>query len=332
MEKGAQQKIKLLLLWQLLQQESDETHPLRTGEILQYLTSKNISCDRRTLAKDIAHLNEWGFEVMRLQCGHGKGYYVEDRGFSLPELRVLMDAVQASDFITEKKTEDLTHKIASLGGNHRAELLKRNFIPYNRHKHSNETVYYSVDTIEKAISEGCKISFRYFSLNEKRERIYHREKSRYEVEPVSLVLMRDKYYLTAVSPHREGLSVYRVDRMEDVQQEAEKISLGTTDLRTSVPDFVGKAFKMFAGESQNITLEFHEDLIGAIFDRFGEKTRILRIAPQTCRTTVMVQTSPTFWGWLFQFGDKMVVTAPQKVVEEAKQYISNLPYFKEELK
>ncbi len=324
------QKIKLLLLWQLLHQMSDEQHPLRTHEILAFLSERGISCDRRTLAQDIACLNEWGFEVMSLLCGHEKGYYVADRHFSVPELRILMDAVQASDFITQKKSEALSDKVASLGGSHRAELLKRNLIPYNRRKHTNETVYYSIDTIETALSNGHKISFFYFSLNEKHERIYHREHLRYIVEPVSLVLMHDKYYLTALAPHRDGLSVYRIDRMESVQEEAENISRKAVELRGHVSDYVGNAFKMFSGEARRITLEFHEDLIGAVFDRFGEHTYVERIAPQTCRAHVPVQISPPFWGWLLQFGEKMVVTEPPSVVNQVKEFIANFPYFKEE--
>ena len=329
MAKSASQKMKLLLLWQRLQQDSDEEHPIRTHALLQYLSDKNISCDRRTLAQDIADLNEWGFEIMCVLCGHEKGYYVADRHFTVPELRIMMDAVQASDFITEKKTEALTDKIAFMGGSHRAELLKRNLVRYNRHKNSNERVNYTVDAIEAALSEERRVSFLYFSLNENRERIYHREKSRYVVEPVSMVLLRDKYYLTAVSPHREGLSAYRIDRMEDVQQETEKNSATAIMLRSHVADYVGRAFKMFAGETQTITLQFYEELIGAVFDRFGEKTKIERISQKECMATVVVQMSPTFWGWLFQFEDKMRIIAPSQAIAEARRFIEKLPYAKE---
>ncbi|MBQ4564901.1 MAG: WYL domain-containing protein [Oscillospiraceae bacterium] len=187
-------------------------------------------------------------------------------------------------------------------------------------------MYYTINTIEDALSANKAISFFYFNLNEKRERIYHREKSRYVVEPVSMVLLRDKYYLTAVSPHREGLSVYRIDRMEAVQQEAHTISRTAIRLRSSVAEYVEKAFKMFAGETRRITLEFHEELIGAVFDRFGEQTKIRRIAPQTCRCNVAVQISPAFWGWLLQFGAKLRVTAPLDVVNQVKAYLAELPY------
>ena len=328
--KSSQQKIKLLLLWQLLQQESDEQHPIRTHELLDYLRERGISCDRRTLAKDIADLNHWGFEVMAVLCGHEKGYYVADRRFSVPELRILMDAVQASDFVTERKTVELTDKIAAMGGSYRAALLKRNITRYNEHKRSNESVYYIIDTIEEALSEEQKISFYYFTLDENRKKIYHREKSRYVVEPVGLVLARDRYYLTAISPHREGLSVYRIDRMETVRRIEEFISETARECRGTVADYVGQSFKMFSGENQWVTLRFHQELIGTIFDRFGEKTRISRISEEECTATVPVQTSPTFWGWLFQFGNRMQIIGPPAAVAEAIEFIRNLPYPKED--
>lgn len=331
MEKQAPQKIKLLLLWQLLQQESDEQNPIRTREILRYLTEKGIACDRRTLTQDIAALNSWGFEVMSVLCGHEKGYYVEDRHFSVPELRILMDAVQASDFVTAKKTEALTDKIAAMGGSHRAALLKHNITRYNSNKRSNESVYYIIDTIEDALSQDRMISFYYFTLDENRQKLYHRDKSRYIVEPVGLVLARDRYYLTAVSPHREGLSVYRIDRMEDVCTREQHNSAHARELRGSVADYVGQSFKMFAGETRRVTLRFSQELIGTVFDRFGEKTIISRLSEELCSATVSVQTSPTFWGWLFQFGDKMEIIAPPDAVAEVRAFIAQLPYLKEEI-
>lgn len=327
--KQAPQKIKLLLLWQLLQQESDEEHPIRTRELLHYLGQRGINCDRRTLAQDVADLNSWGFEVMSVLCGHEKGYYVSDRRFSVPELRILMDAVQASDFITEKKTEDLTDKIAAMGGSHRATLLKRNVTRYNDHKRSNESVYYIIDTIEEALSQEHKVSFYYFTLDENRQKHYHREKIRYVVEPVGLVLARDRYYLTAISPFREGLSVYRIDRMEDVRMEPEASSPQARMLRSIVADYVGQSFKMFSGENRWVTLQFSRELIATIFDRFGEKTQIDRISEEECTATVPVQTSPTFWGWLFQFGDKMRIIDPPDAVADAIRFVAKLPYPKE---
>ena len=176
------QKIKLLKLHEILRTESDEQNPLTTGELLTRLADCGISCDRRTLAKDMETLNRQGFEVMVRRVGHQKGYYVEDRGFSLPELKILMDAVQAAGFITERKAEDLSGKIASLGGSHRADLLTRHMLLFNTRKHSNESIYYNVDRLEEAIRERCKVSFRYFDLDENCARVYRKNGEAYVSE------------------------------------------------------------------------------------------------------------------------------------------------------
>lgn len=147
-------KIKLLKLLDMLRQETDEQNPLSTTQICAKLGQMGIVCDRRTLPRDIAILNEQGYEIMSLMVGHDKCYYVEDRSFSVPELKILIDAVQAASFITDKKTAELVDKIASLGGTHRAEILKSNMVCFNTRKHSNEQIYYSVDTLERAIQDN----------------------------------------------------------------------------------------------------------------------------------------------------------------------------------
>ena len=170
--KSAPNKIKLLKLLEILRQETDEAHPLTTKELTERLEKAGIGCDRRTLSNDIAVLNANGYEVMSEMVGHDKGYYVEDRNFSLPELKILIDAVQAAAFITDKKTNELIGKIASMGGSHRAELLTQNLVCFNTRKHSNESIYYNVGFLETALQQGKKVSFFYFDLNENGEKQY----------------------------------------------------------------------------------------------------------------------------------------------------------------
>ena len=188
-------KIKLLKLLELLRSDSDEQNPMTTSHLCGRLEEMGIVCDRRTLSKDIALLNEHGYEIMDTTVGHEKGYYIEDRGFSVPELKILIDAVQASAFITEKKTKELVEKLAVLGGNHRAELLKGNMVCFNTRKHSNEQIFYNVDALEKAIEQQKKVLFRYYTLNEKGEKVYRREGHRYVVEPVApFIILKIVYY------------------------------------------------------------------------------------------------------------------------------------------
>ena len=147
------QKYKLLKLLELLRQETDEQHPLSTSQICNKLGEMGISCERRTLTKDITVLNELGYEVMWNWVGKEKGYYIEDRSFSVPELKILIDAVQAASFVTEKKTAELIDKIAALGGSHKADILKSNMVCFNTRKHSNESIYYNVGFLEDAIQQ-----------------------------------------------------------------------------------------------------------------------------------------------------------------------------------
>lgn len=184
-------KIKLLKLWEILSQDSDEDHPLSTKRILEKLKCQGIECDRKTLYEDIRLLNEYGYEVLCEKGQHSNRYCVVDRSFDVPELHILMDAVQAAGFITEKKTAELVNKIASLGGSNRAEVLKTNLVHFNTTKHSNENIYYSVNEIGEAILSEKKLSFLYFDYNEKRERVFRKEGSRYVVNPVATVFFND---------------------------------------------------------------------------------------------------------------------------------------------
>ena len=187
MAKDNCQKIKLLKLIEILQQESDEQHPLRATEICTRLLSLGITCDRRTLTKDVTLLNEQGFDVATTMVGHEKCYYIEDRSFSISELKILIDAVQASNFITEEKTAKMVEKIAGLGGSRRAEILKSNLVCFNTRKHSNESIYDNIAQLEEALQIGKKVIFRYFDLDEHGEKVYRRGGHHYVLEPVALV-------------------------------------------------------------------------------------------------------------------------------------------------
>lgn len=304
------QKIKMLKLMELLRENSDEEHPLKTNELCALLGKLGISCDRRTLSKDIAALNECGYEILSIMQGHDKAYYIADRSFSLAELKILIDAVQAASFISESKTKNLIDKIAALGNNHRAELLHGSMVCFNSRKHSNEQIYYSVESLEEALRKHQKVSFIYFDLNENKEKVYRREKSRYVVDPVALVYNEDNYYLMCFSAKHNDIVNYRVDRMEQVRVEAEPADQRAVIHATDVADYTEQAFKMYNGKQATVTLEFSKELIGVVYDKFGEDTEIWQEEDGKYTAIVRVQISPTFWGWLFQFGGRMLLKMP----------------------
>ena len=312
------QKIKLLKLYELLRQETDEQHLMTTMTIIDRLGKMGISCERRTLAKDMAILNEQGYEVMFRWIGKEKGYYVEDRSFSVPELKILIDAVQAASFVTGKKTAELIEKIADLGGGHRADILKGNMVCFNTRKHSNESIYYNVGFLEDAIQQQKKVIFYYFDLNEHGEKVYRRDGHHYVVEPIGLVFNEDNYYLMVYSSRHDGTANYRVDRMEKVEIIDEPVCEKALQLRETVDCFTEQAFKMYGGQPVDVTLQFDHKLIGVVYDKFGEDTKMIRLNSETCVATVKVQVSPTFWGWIFQFGKQMQITSPNEMIEEYK--------------
>ena len=326
MHSVAQQKIKLLYLWELLKRESGESCPMKTGEILQALEAAGIGCDRRTLARDISDLNEWGFEVMSVMCGHEKGYYVEDRLFSVPEIRILMDAAEGSEMITERKAREMRGKLASMGSNSESNRLESFSFLHNGRKRSNEVIYYSIDAIEKAIWNHKKISFFYFRLNEKREKVYEGDKFRFIVDPIGLSMNGNRHYLSAIDPQREGVTVFRIDRMEDVAQETEDRSMSQEELKAMAEDYATQSVKMYAGIPCEVTLRFVADMIPSIMDRFGEQVEIREVDSDHFEITVTVMISPTFWGWLFQYQDRIRLTHPQSAIREAREFIAKLPY------
>jgi len=318
------QKIKLLKLHEYLRQETDEEHPLTTNQLCSILTDMDISCDRRTLAKDIALLNEEGIEVMSTWVGKEKAYYIEDRSFSVPELKILIDAVQASSFITKKKSDELIGKIADLGGSHRAEILKSNMVCFNTRKHTNEAIYYNVNTLEDAIFQKKKIIFKYFDIDLHGNKVYRKDAHHYVAEPIALVFNEDNYYLVVYSSKYDDTTNYRVDKMSNVEILEDCISDKALSLRGNISNYTEQAFKMYSGTLTSVTVEFDSRLLGAVYDKFGEEIKIKPLGNGKYSTTLRVQISPVFWGWLLQFAGEMKITAPKSAIAQFKEHLARI--------
>lgn len=210
---------------------------------------------------------------MTTMLSHEKAYYVEDRSFSVPELKILIDAVHAASFVTEKKTAELIRKIANLGGSHSAEILQSNMVYFNTRKHRNESIYYNVDYLEDAIEQKKKVIFYYFDLNENGEKVYRNGHHHYVVEPIALVFNEDNYYMVCYSARHDNTANYRVDRMDAVEVIDEDICEKAIELRSSVNCLTEQAFKMYGGQTTDITIQFSDKLIGVVYDKFGEDTK-----------------------------------------------------------
>jgi predicted DNA-binding transcriptional regulator YafY len=314
------QKNKLLLLTEILKQQSDAEHPITTNTLIEKLAGLGISCDRRTLARDISQLQDMGYSVRSTKIGHSNAFYLEHNEFSLAELKILIDAVQASSVIPEETTNALIEKIANIGGTHCAELLKQNRIRFNIRKQTNNSVLDTIAIIEESFKRQTQVSFFYFKHDENGDRVYQRGKERYVVDPIALIYTDDKYYLRCYNSNRKEYRNYRIDRIEDVQHLDSLIGDEALVSAKELETYTSKTFKMYGGTEEKVELEFTEDLIDVIYDQFGLDTKIKRSGNNRYTTTVKVQISGTFWGWFFQFPDQMRIISPETVSAQCQEW------------
>ena len=313
MPKSDNQKLKIFYILDYLERNSHEQKPVRAAELIAMLDREhNISCDRKTVYSDVAALQEYGVDIVSIPGKNG-GYYIASRNFELPELKLLIDAVQSSRYLTEKKSRELIEKLLTQCNEQDAKLMKRNILVSGRVKSMNETIYYSIDTIQDAIAQNRQITFRYFDWDFGGKRKY-REKS-YTASPYGLCQDNENCYLLALSD-RHGITSYRVDRMTD-------ISLLDTP-RTPCPELTGKAlvdhanrlFQMYSGDATDVKLRFHNSLINVVIDRFGKDTMLIPDGEDYFNFTVKVAVSPMFLSWVMGFGAKAKILYPQSVADE----------------
>ncbi len=324
------QKNKLLLLTEILKQESDAEHPIKTNNLIDKLSEKGISCDRRTLARDISQLQDMGYPAKSIKVGHSNAFYLEHNEFSLAELKILIDAVQASSVISEDLTNALIEKIANIGGSHCAELLQQNRIRFNIRKQTNNSVLDTIAIIEESFKRQTQVSFLYFKHDEHANRVYQRNKNRYVVDPIALIYTDDNYYLRCYNPDRKQYRNYRIDRMEDVQHIDTYIGNEAMVSGEELATYTSKTIKMYGGKEEQVQLEFTEELIDVIFDQFGLDTKIERFRDNRYIATVKVQISNTFWGWFFQFPDQMRIISPENVSAQCQKWAMKALNYKTE--
>ena len=315
MPKSDNQKLKIFYILDYLQRNSHQDHPVRAAELLSMLERQhNIVCDRKPVYSDIAALQDYGVDIVSIPGKNG-GYYIASRNFELPELKLLIDAVQSSRFLTEKKSRELIEKLCNQCSIHDARLMRRDVLVSGRVKSMNETIYYNVDAIQDAIADNRQITFRYFDFGLDGKRKY-REKD-YQASPYGLCQDHENCYLLAHSP-RHGVTSYRVDRMTEIAQ--------LPDPRTPCPELTGKAlvehanrlFQMYSGAETSVKLRFHRSLTNVVIDRFGRDTMLIPDGEEHFVFTVNVAVSPMFLSWVIGFGAKARILYPQSVVEDCR--------------
>lgn len=324
MAKGNNQKLKLLYLAKILLEETDEEHGISMPNIIARLNEVDITADRKTIYSDMEELRKFGIDVIGAQREKSFLYYVASRDFELPELKLLVDSVQAARFITEKKSNALIRKLEKLASTHEAKQLQRQVLISGRIKTMNESIYYNVDKIHTAINANSQIRFQYFQWNVNKEQELRHNGKWYHVSPWYLIWDDEYYYLVAYDGGDKILKHYRLDKMLRIaltnKEREGKELLSSSD----VAAYSKSLFGMFGGEKVAVTLEAENQFAGILIDRFGKEILISKVDDGHFRTVVSVVPSKHFISWIMSFGNGIRIVAPDSVLESVRQLLASL--------
>lgn len=318
MPKNTGQKLRILHILRLLWERTDEEHALSSGELLEALAAADIKAERKTIYDDIEQLCGFGFDIQQLR-GKERGYCLVNRDFQLSELILLADAVQSSRFITEKKSAALIKKLSALTGMYEAKRIGRQVHVAGRIKSMEETIFYNVDAIHAAINADKQISFIYFDWNEKKEKVPRHGGALYTVSPWALCWDDENYYLVAYDSAADMLKHYRVDKMKSIAQTATAREGQGAAAGFDIGAYSGKLFGMFGGEECFVTLCCKNSRAGVIIDRFGKGVPFRTVDADHFELTVKVVLSTHFYTWLMNFGNDIVIKAPDKAINGFKE-------------
>lgn len=316
MARSEDQKCKLLYLRDYLCRNTDAGHPASVAALVDYLESKGIRAERKSIYDDIRVLNEYGVKILH-QRKRPSGYYVEQRDFELSELKLLVDAVQSSRFLTERRSMELIRKLAALSSSHEEELLRRQVVVSGRLKNENDASLDNIDLLHEAIAKNSRVTFRYSDWGVDLKR--HERPDLYETSPLALCWDDENYYLVAYGG-AHGLTHYRVDKMSHITLTGEKREAVDAVRKFDPASYSKKVFGMFRGETKRVKLRFENALAGVVVDRFGRDVMLIAQDASHFTFTAEVSVSPMFLGWLAGFGGRASVVFPQSVVEEYRAF------------
>ena len=324
MPKGTNQKFKLYRLAQIMLEKTDEEHYITMPEIMESLAEYNITADRKSIYTDLRDLSVLGIEVEGEPIGNRYHYHVVSRTFELPELKLLVDAIQSSKFITEKKSNTLIKKLEKMVSEYEAQKLQRQVYVSGRIKTMNESIYYTVDAIHNAISENKKIKFQYYQWNVKKEMELRHNGAWYHISPWGLSWDDENYYLVGYDSDAEKIKHYRVDKMLHIRFSSENREGKEFFNKLDMADYAKKSFGMFGGKEQTVKLLVKNNLVGVIIDRFGKNVILFPTDDEHFTVNVNVHVSRQFLGWVFSLGEQVKIISPDEVVEQMKREIERL--------
>lgn len=324
MAKGANQKFKLYRLAQIMMEKTDEDHYITMPEIMEELARYDITAERKSIYNDLKDLYDLGIEVKGEQVGNRYHYHVVSRLFELPELKLLVDAIQSSKFITERKTNILIKKLEKLLSKYEATKLQRQVFVSGRIKTMNESIYYTVDAIHQAISENKKIKFQYFQWNEKKEMVLRHDGTFYRISPWGLTWEDENYYMIGYDSMAEKVKHYRVDKMLKIQVLEEKREGKEHFKKPDMAEYTQKSFGMYGGQEETVKLLVENRLAGVIIDRFGKDIMIIPYDEDHFTVNINVRISGPFFGWVFSLGEGVKILSPSDVVDQMKEEVRRL--------
>jgi predicted DNA-binding transcriptional regulator YafY len=330
MAKGNNQKLKLLYMAKIFSEKTDENHGISVQEMISFLNQYEVNADRKTIYLDFEELRHFGMDIVSNQEGRNVYYRLASRDFELPELKLLVDSVQSSKFITERKSRELIKKLESLVSTYDARQLHRQVILTGRVKTMNESIYYSVDKIHEAINDDRQITFQYFQWNVQKKPELRHDGAWYHISPWALVWDDENYYLIGFDSESSKIKHYRVDKMMHLDVAAEKREGKDVFKQMNLPKYSKGLFGMYGGETTNVTLYCENRMAGPIIDRFGKDIPMVKADAEHFNAYVEVSASPQFLGWIIALGKGVKITSPESMVEAmrneakrlAEQYLS----------
>ena len=313
-------KKRLMLMKEVLEKYSDEEHPITTAQIMKILDQEyGMKIHRTTVGKDINDLIEMNVDVQCVRSTQNN-YFIGTRYFELPELKLLVDAVASSKFITEKKSSELIAKLDKFASVYQRDSIKRNILTEARIKPHNERSFYIVDCINDAINKGKKVEFTYFEYDANKQKVLRNDGKPYLFSPYSLVWNGDYYYVVGFSDKHQKIGTFRVDRIESTPTILNEAAQPMPE-SFNISEFTKAVFQMYDEHRTVVELKCTADMMKVIIDRFGEEVNTEIVDDEHFKATVEVSLSPNFFGWLFGFGDKIKLLKPQWVVERYREML-----------
>lgn len=315
------QKLKILKIMEMFLRESDEQHPLSAKDIEKRLEDEGLTAERKSIYRDIGVLQEYGMDIEKNQ--EGAGYYLASREFQLPELKLLVDAVAASKFISEKKSKELVQKIETLASIYEGRQLQRQVVVSDRVKSANERIYYVIDEIYNCIDNQHQMEFRYWEWDENKRQVPRHGGRVYRVSPGFLLWDNEFYYLVAYDENAGEIRHYRVDKIQDTFETDQKRTWKKSADGIRRENYTRKRFSMFAGDAKSVNLRAPKSYAGVFIDRFGRNVSMRCEGEEIC-IRVEVEISPQFYGWLTGLGPQVVVTGPHEVADGYRKYLDGI--------